>query len=137
MLNSSRTRSLMRQVKLLVGSYLTLSGLTVVAVFLMRNHPNLVTIAVWIRTVIVTATAALMAAFATGTARGSRRAYLRLRLASAIMVIAIAAIVALPDGFPLWMKVEQNVCGLLLIGVTVLVNGRHMRTLFSQPSSSF
>ena len=31
------------------------------------------------------------------------------------MLIAIAVIIALPGTFPLWMKLEQAVCGLLLI----------------------
>ena len=47
------------------------------------------------------------------------------------MVVAIAVIIALPGTFPLWMKIEQGVCGLILIGVAVIVNGRHMRSLFA------
>jgi hypothetical protein len=59
-------------------------------------------------------------------ARGSSGGYLRLRLVSAIMLVAIAAIIALPGTFPLWMKIEQGVCGLLLLGVVVIVNGKHL-----------
>jgi hypothetical protein len=47
------------------------------------------------------------------------------------MTVAIAVIVALPGLIPLWMKVEQSVCGLLLLGVVVTVNGRHVRSLFA------
>ena len=63
-------------------------------------------------------------------ARGSRAAYLRLRIISAVLVVAIAVIVALPGRFPLWMKAEQGVAGLLMVGVAVLVNGRGLRSLF-------
>jgi hypothetical protein len=44
-------------------------------------------------------------------------------------VVAIAAIISVPGKFPLWMKVEQGVCGLLLIGVVVVVNGGHLRSV--------
>lgn len=46
---------------------------------------------------------------------------------------AIAAIIALPGPFPLWMKIEQGVCGLLLIGVTVtvIVNSKCLRSLLA------
>ena len=40
-------------------------------------------------------------------------------------------IIALPGTFPLWMKVEQGVCGFLLLGVIGIVNGRHLRSLFA------
>ncbi len=42
----------------------------------------------------------------------------------------MVVIIALPGTFPLWMKIEQGVCGLLLIGVAVLVNGKHLRSSF-------
>jgi hypothetical protein len=130
-LNRPRTRSALRGVRLLVGGYLGISVLTFAAIVLLRDHASVVNSAVWIRGSIVVASAVLTTAFAARTARGSRRAYLRLRLVSAIMVVAIAVIIALPGTFPLWMKIEQGVCGLLLIGVVVIVNGRHLRALFA------
>jgi hypothetical protein len=45
--------------------------------------------------------------------------------------VAIVFIIALPGTFPMWMKIEQGVCGLVLIGVVVLVNGKHIRSLFA------
>jgi hypothetical protein len=61
------------------------------------------------------------------TARGSRRAYLRLRIASAIMLAAIVVIIAIPGSFPLWMKIEQGACGLIPLGVVAIVYGRQLR----------
>jgi hypothetical protein len=72
-----------------------------------------------------------MLAFAAGTARGRRRAYLRLRIASGLMVVAIAVLVALPGFLPVWMRTEQGVCGLVLLGVVVIANGRHLRSVFA------
>jgi len=62
---------------------------------------------------------------------GSARSFLRLRIVSAVMLIAIAVIIALPGTFSLWMKLEQAVCGLLLISVVALVNDHRLRALFS------
>ena len=103
----------MRTTRNLVASYLTLSVLTVLAVFLMRNHAGLVNPAVWVRTCIVAASAALMMSFVI------RRAYTRLRIVSTVMLVAIAVILAIPGDFPLWLKVEHAACGLLLVGVVV------------------
>jgi hypothetical protein len=47
------------------------------------------------------------------------------------MVAAVAVIVPLPNLLPLWMRIEQGACGLLLLGVVVTVNGRHLRSLFA------
>lgn len=115
----------------LVGGYLGLSVLTLVAAVVLRHHASIVTDAVWIRGTIVLASALLMTAFAARTARGSRRAYLRLRIASALMVVAIAVIVSLPGLFPVWMRIEQGVCGLLLLGVVLVANGRRLRSAFA------
>jgi hypothetical protein len=125
------SRTLMRRVRLLVGGYLTLSLLTVVAIVLLRDHPDLVPPQVWVRGIIVAAAALLMTLFVRQTTRGSRRSYLRLRLTSAIMLVAIIVIIALPGDFPLWMKVEQGLCGVLLLGVVALINGRRLRSLFA------
>lgn len=124
-------RQAMRTVRLLVGTYLCISALTLVAIVLMRGHPNLVNAAVWTRGTIVVVTAVLMFSFAVRAARGSARAFLRLRIVSAVMVVAIAAIVSLPGTFPVWMKIEQGVCGAVLLGVVSLVNGRRLRAAYA------
>jgi hypothetical protein len=87
-------------VRLLIGGYVAISAATLVAIVLMRNHPAEVTSAVWIRGTIVVASALLMTLFAKRAARGASRMYLRLRLVSAIMVVAIVAIIAVPRRLP-------------------------------------
>jgi hypothetical protein len=101
-----------------------------VAIASLRNDAAAVNSAVWTRGTIVVISALLTFAFTIRAARGSRRAYLRLRIVSAVMVVAIAVIVALPGTFPLWMKLEQAVCGLVLIAVAAVANGRHLRSVF-------
>lgn len=117
--------------KLLIGCYLGISVLTLVAIVLLRNNTAIVTPAVWIRGTIVAASALLTTFFTTQMARGSRSGYLRLRLVSSIMLVAIVVIIALPGTFPLWMKIEQGVCGLFLLGVVVIVNSKRMRSTFA------
>ncbi|MFG2093596.1 hypothetical protein [Streptomyces sp. NPDC048612] len=130
-LRHPRTRQAFRNTKLLVGCYAGLSTLTLLAIILLRHHPGIVTDAVWVRATLVVATSLLMTSFAARTARGHSRSYLRLRLASGIMLAAIAVIIVLPGTFPLWLKIEQGVCGALLTGVTAIGNGRQLRSAFA------
>lgn len=125
------TRGRLRWVRGLVGAYVIVSALTLAAVVVLRHHPDLVTDAVWGRGSIVLASSLVMLAFTSRTARGSRRAFLRLRIASAVMVVAIAVIVSLPGAFPVWLRIEQGACGLLLLAVVALVNGRRLRDAFA------
>ncbi|MCZ1008007.1 hypothetical protein [Streptomyces lydicus] len=124
-------RRALHRATLLVGGYALLSALTLVAIILQRHRPDLVTDAVWVRASIVVVTSLLMVSFAVRTGRGHSRSYLRLRLASGIMLVAIAVIVALPGAFPVWLRAEQGVCGVLLLGVVVIVNGRRVRSAFA------
>ncbi|WP_329004617.1 hypothetical protein OHA18_14645 [Kribbella sp. NBC_00709] len=126
-----RSAAALRSVQLLVAGYLTLSVLTLIAIIALRNHTAIVNDAVWTRGTIVVGSAVLTFLFARSAARGSRRGYLRLRIVSAVMLVAIIVIISLPGLFPLWMKGEQAVCGLLLLGVALLVNGKHLRSVFT------
>jgi len=127
--NSPKAFSL---VKALLVGYLAVSVLTLAAIVLLRNDASVVNPAVWIRGTIVAASSVLTLAFAAGAARGSRGAYRRLRVITAVMPVAIVVIIALPGTFPLWMKLEQAVCGVLLLGVVAVVNGRVMRASFAR-----
>jgi hypothetical protein len=89
-------------VRLLVGAYLGLSALTLVAIVLLRDNTAMVTTPGWVRGSIVVASALLTTVFTEQMARGSRGGYRRVRLVSAIMVAAIVVIIALPGPFPLW-----------------------------------
>lgn len=127
MTTTTRAGTGFRPVLLLTGGYAALSVLTLVAIVLLRDDHALVTDAVWVRATLVVASSLLTFAFARSAARGSRKGLLRLRIVAAVMLVAIVVIVALPGLFPVWLRIEQAVCGLLLLGVTVLVNGRWAR----------
>jgi hypothetical protein len=130
-LHEANNRNLFSLVKALLVGYLAVSVLTLAAIALLRNDASVVNPAVWIRGTIVAASSVLTLALAAGAARGSRGAYRRLRIITAVMPVAIVVIIALPGTFPLWMKFEQAVCGLLLLGVVAIVNGRQLRTRFA------
>ncbi|MYT34050.1 MULTISPECIES: hypothetical protein [unclassified Streptomyces] len=120
-----------RGLKLLLGGYLGLSVLTLAAVYLLRGDTALVTDAVWVRAGIVVVSALLTYVFAARAARGSRGAYRRMRIVATVMTVAIAVIIAIPGSFPAWLKIEQGICGLALLGVLVVANGGHVRGLFA------
>jgi hypothetical protein len=130
-----RTHTAFRNAKLLASGYFGISVLTLLAIVALRDHASIVTSAVWVRGTIVVVSSLLTFLFTIRAARGSRRAYLRLRLLTAGMLVAIAVIIALPGTFPVWLKIEQGVCGVLLLGIVLIVNGRHVRSLFAaQPA---
>lgn len=110
-----------RAVKWLVGSYLVLSMLTVVAIITFSAiAPNLVTPQAWVRGIIVAATSILTFVFASRAATGNPRALLRLRVVVAVILVAIGAVlVFLP--LPLWMFVEQAACGALLLVTAMII----------------
>ena len=122
----------LRGPKRLVAGYAAVAIATLAAIIALRNDPDLVTDAVWVRGSIVVLSSLVMFAFAAGAARGKRRAFLRLRLTSTAMTIAIAVLVALPGLFPLWMRLDQAVCGVILLAVAVTVNRKRLRDLFSR-----
>lgn len=125
------TRRAFRTLRRLVLAYLGLSVATLAAAIALRDHHAVVNEAVLVRGTIVVASAALTLLLTARAANGSRGAFRRLRILSAVMLVAIAVIIALPGTFPVWMKVEQGICGLALLGVAATVNGRHLRSLFA------
>jgi hypothetical protein len=48
------------------------------------------------------------------------------------MLVAIAVIISLPGLFPIWMRLEQAACGVILLFVVITANGRHLRSAFAK-----
>lgn len=134
-LTDPRTVTAFSTVQRLVRLYLGVSILTLAVIVALRNHASEVNSAVWTRGVIVVATALLLVGFARRAARGSRGAYRRLRIVSILTPVAIAVIIAVPGTFPLWMKIDQGICGAVMIAVAVIANGPHLRAVFSSTSA--
>lgn len=108
----------------LVRGYVAVSVLTMVTMVVFRNDGTMVTDSVWIRGTLVAVASLVTLFLAVRAARGERKMLLRLRIVTSIMLVAIVVIIALPGLFPLWFKLEQGVCGLLLLPVVVQLNRR-------------
>ena len=130
-LNHPQSQQTLRSVQILAVCYLGISMLTLAVIVLLRNNAAIVPASVWIRGIIVVVHAWVTLVFAARMARGSRVGYILLRISTAVMVVAIAVILAIPGDFPLWFKIDQGICGLLLLGVVMIVNGVHLRSAFA------
>ena len=125
---TSKSRAF-RAVKWLVGAYAALSILTVLAIIIFSmTAPSLVNPQAWVRGIIIAATSILTLVFARRAANGSARALLRLRIVVAILLVAVVAVLFfLP--LPLWMLVEQAICGALLLATSLIIF-RHQDTRY-------
>ena len=120
-----------RPVTRLLGLYLTISLLSLGATALLANHHTKADTQTWVHAVIVAASAALTFIIGLRAARGHRGAYRRVRIISTVMLIAIVIIDALPGDFPLWMKLEQGACAILLLAVMLITGTRALRTRYA------
>ncbi len=111
----------------LVGCYLALCVLTLGAIVLLRDTAA-VTDTVWVRGAILAVVSVATMPVAVRAVHDAGRALLRLRIIAAVQVVAVAVFVALPGALPVWMRIEQAACGLILIGVLVASSGRRARS---------
>jgi hypothetical protein len=88
--------------------------------------------AVWGRCSAVLASSIVLLLLTVGAVRGSRSAWIRIRIISVVVVVAVAVIVAIPGFLPPWVRLEQVVCGVLVLPVAILVNQRRTRALFPE-----
>jgi len=86
---------------------------------------------VWLRGSVVAVASLVFVVVTRAAARGSRRAFTRMRWISIIAPIGIGLIIVSPDsGYPIWMKVEQGLIGILIVAIAVLLNRRQTRAAF-------
>lgn len=114
----------------LVGGYIAISLGAVIALYIMRSDAQFATKEAWVHGIIIAITAIVMGILTRLAAKGNAKSYLRLRITTIILFIAIIVTTAIPNDFPLWMKGEQVVSGLLLLGVIILLNHSKTRNSF-------
>lgn len=108
-----------------MGYYVALSFTTVgTMVALHFNTTTVIPDPVWVRASIVAVASLFSLFFALRALAGSPKMLLRLRIVTALMLAAIVVIVALPGMFPLWFKLEQIACALLLLPAVIRMNRR-------------
>jgi hypothetical protein len=86
--------------------------------------------AVWSRCSAVLASSIVLLLLTMGAARGSRSAWIRIRVISVVVVLAVVVIVSIPGFLPPWVRIEQGVCGGLVLPVAILTNLRRTAALF-------
>jgi hypothetical protein len=91
--------------------------------------------AVWSRVVAVLVVSGFYIWRAFALRRGSRRAYLRLIWICVIGLLGIVYLIAAAQ-YPVWMRVEQVLQGLVLIALLVAVTRKEVRYRFVKPRAS-
>jgi hypothetical protein len=127
------------RVKALVVAYGALGAAGLVAVVILAGTGHPVTGFMWGRSAGVFASAAV-AFWLTGIAargeRGARGAYLRMRIISAVVPLAIVIIDVAEGGLPSWFLALQIGCAVVLAPSAFIINGARLRANFpkSEPS---
>jgi hypothetical protein len=119
-----------RPVLALLRSFVIVSAAMIAALILLTLLVASIDVAVWIRCSLVLGSAIVLLIFGRGAARGKRDAWTRLRIVSPIVVLAVAVIVSIPGFLPDWVRVEQGVCGLIVLPVAIIANLPRIRGLF-------
>jgi hypothetical protein len=119
-----------RPILILLSSFLIVSVAMIAALIVLTAIGAGIETAIWIRCSLVLGSAIILLLFAFGAARGSRSAWIRLRIVSPIVVAAVIVIVSIPGFLPDWVRIEQGVCGALVLPVAILVNLPRTSRLF-------
>jgi hypothetical protein len=117
--------------RLLVGFLVMSVGLAAVT-FLLRDH---VPGAAWGRVIGLLVASPLYLLFANRMAAGRRWAYVRLRVLSVVGTIGIAVLVSVPGPYPVWMRIEQGVQGLVLLALAVVLARPAVKARFARSQS--
>jgi hypothetical protein len=129
-LDHPRTHRAFRAVRALLAVLFVISLASVLFAVIEQADSDLVNTVVWIRSIAVVAAAVLLYAFAAQAARGKGWAYRRLRLLSFIIPVGVVILIVAPGEYPLWLKIEQAVCGLVVLSIGLILSASHMRSLF-------
>lgn len=119
-----------RLIKVLAGLYIGVNIAALMVIILLSNNTQLVNDVVWTRGIILTLTSFILLRFIFLLVRGSRKAYLLIRISTSILFVSVVVLLTIPNLLPLWMKVEQAICGILLLGIILGINNKHLRSLF-------
>jgi hypothetical protein len=127
-------RAQLGRIRKLLIAVAVLAVMTLVAAALLHDRPGLVNWVVWVRGGAVALASLWLLSLVRQAGGGKRSAYVRIRLISLLAPIGALAILVAPDsGYPMWMKVDQGVIGLLLAGVAVVANQAAVRKAFAKP----
>jgi hypothetical protein len=116
------TATALRPAAALILVHLLLSLAAVAVLVVDRDQASVATTDAWVHGVIVAATAVLLLTFVLRALRASTKAYLRLRISSSVLLVALVVIVLLPGAFPDWMRALEAGSAVCLLGVVAVAN---------------
>ncbi|MCT9090247.1 hypothetical protein N4G70_15410 [Streptomyces sp. ASQP_92] len=116
--------------KLIIKAYGTLSAAVLIAVVVRAFTGHTVTSFMWGRSAAVLASAAVIYWLTALAARGKRWAYVRVRIVSFVVPVAIVAVDVIPGTLPVWFIGLQAICALTLAATAFVVNGSGPRAAF-------
>jgi len=90
---------------------------------------------IWIRCSLVLGSSVVLLLIARRAGRGSRPAWIRVRIITVIVVVAVVVIVSIPGFLPDWVRIEQGICGLLVLPVAIVLNLPRTAALFPAVAS--
>lgn len=111
-----------KAVDALIACYLGSGVVGLVIAFLFRGDAQVVNSSVWIRNSAIVVSAGILYLVARRAFEGSRAAWIRLRVISIVIPLVVVVLVVLPDGFPVWMKIQQVAAGISVALIAVLAN---------------
>ncbi|MFF8309511.1 hypothetical protein [Streptomyces lydicus] len=132
-LHHPATRRAFRTVKILAAAYGALSAAVLLTVAVLASTGHTVTSFLWGRSGGILAGAAVVYWMTVLASRGTRWAYLRVRILSVVMPLAIVTVDMIPGVCPLWFALAQATCALPLAAVAFLSNGPGLRAAFPKP----
>lgn len=124
------TRAAFRPILILLTAFLSVSVAMEAALIVQSASGGDVATAVWIRCSLVLGSAVVLLLIARSAARGSRSSWLRLAIIAPVVVVAVIVIVSIPGFLPDWVRIEQAVCGALVLPAAILAALPRTRALF-------
>jgi hypothetical protein len=118
----SELRTRFRPMLVLIAAFVLISAAMEGVLVVQSVTGTFVDSSVWIRCSLVLASSIVLMLLTVGASRGRRGAWIRLRIITVVVVIAVIVIVSIPGFLPGWVRVEQGVCGALVLPVAILLN---------------
>ncbi|MFE5736061.1 hypothetical protein [Streptomyces celluloflavus] len=129
-LDHPRNQRAFGRTKTLVAVYGALAAAVLGTVVIRALTGQPVTSFMWGRSAGVLASAAVTYWLTVLAARGARWAYLRVRIISVVMPVAIIAVDLIPGVCPPWFALMQATCALAIAATAFVVNGSGLRAAF-------
>jgi hypothetical protein len=116
--------------KIFIAAYGALSAAVLITVAILAITGHTVTSFMWGRSAGVLASAAVTYWLTVLAARGARGAYLRVRVISIVMPLAIVGVDLIPGATTAWFAMLQATCALAIAAAAFIVNGSRLRAAF-------